>query len=886
MGRTVTESARPSQGVGTLRLMTKVDGARQEAAARRFRVFFEELRGAFMERGDVLAQVAMALLSKEHVLLTGPPGTAKSQIASAVFGRILCEESGAPSLYSRQITESTVQTDLIGPIDFKNLTETGRTKHFTDEGMLGSVHAFLDEVFDGRDMLLRSALNVLQEREVKQGGTIAKGRIECALMTSNRYISDVLEQSRETLLAFVDRIAFIGFVPRGFSDPAHLATVLRRNVGGTGKPRLDALLTIQDLDVLQAMVDEVYVAPELCDQLALFLSRLDAELASASRADPSFTQTRYISTRTAVKCGQILRAACVFDRVFRGNSRPLSALPGDLELLRLHLLLTGPTPEQALKLVATEVNPIEKRQLAILRSEREIFEAVYRKLPPIGKLTPPVEAKPAPPPSVRFAGAAAEPATAPEKPSDPTRELARDLDRAEELRDHAAILRIAKRASELTRDDGDAVASARAVMERATRAASTLAMLAAFEVIDTKRPVLASVRAVVDLARSLEDGTTSLHKAARWTQERALELIHDVARNVAGSEASVLTRAARDNLGDPAAYTASRLETLEELATMRKQLLAESASRGLEADDAAWTAAIDEAERLLAACWGRSFVKLMVRERSSALASVLDALGPELSRLAAADDKLSRVAGRPGRLKASVVGPRLEDILIAALRTSVGQKQGSVVDQVRKLRQLLDAHGLSAAIAPVSWLSWAASALLSAEPSFGSEPRPDAYSLDGYRALRAREQRASVSCTLAEIALMVAPASADADRDPSAIVAFVMAGLDDDTKARVSAVDIARATRAVSYLAGWVAALEGKGLEAVAESRLFELLWDEAALTRFGMEARLVGEVLPHTEPLASTLRAEIEALNVRAHQLGVGLLDGASASIWKQPSA
>ena len=68
------------------------------------------------------------------------------------------------------------------------------------------MHAFLDEVFDGRDMLLRSALNVLQEREFKQGTRTTRGRIECSLMTSNRYLAEVLESSRQTLLAFVDRI--------------------------------------------------------------------------------------------------------------------------------------------------------------------------------------------------------------------------------------------------------------------------------------------------------------------------------------------------------------------------------------------------------------------------------------------------------------------------------------------------------------------------------------------------------------------------------------------------------------------------------------------------------------------------------------------------------
>src|SRR5687767_10868989 len=178
--------------------------------------------------------------------MTGPPGTAKSKLAHEVLGRILDEETGQPSLFSRQLTESTVQTDLVGPIDFKTLMATGRTEHFTDEGMLGAVHAFLDEVFDGRDNLLRGALNMLQERELKQGARVTRGRVECALMTSNRYISDVLEGSRETLLAFVDRIAFVGFVPRGFAEADNLAAVLRRQLGSEELRRPSAPLTIQD----------------------------------------------------------------------------------------------------------------------------------------------------------------------------------------------------------------------------------------------------------------------------------------------------------------------------------------------------------------------------------------------------------------------------------------------------------------------------------------------------------------------------------------------------------------------------------------------------------------------------------------------------------------
>ena len=33
------------------------------------------------------------------------------------------------------------------------------------------------------------------------------------------YLAEILEGSRDTLLAFVDRIAFVAFMPRGFADP-------------------------------------------------------------------------------------------------------------------------------------------------------------------------------------------------------------------------------------------------------------------------------------------------------------------------------------------------------------------------------------------------------------------------------------------------------------------------------------------------------------------------------------------------------------------------------------------------------------------------------------------------------------------------------------------
>jgi MoxR-like ATPase len=354
---------------------------REGVALERFARFFGELRAAFVEREDVLTQLALALLAKEHVLMTGPPGTGKSSLSSSLLGRIVCENTGEPSLFSRQLTESTVQTDLIGSVDFRTLTETGRTEHFTDEGMLGAVHAFLDEVLDGRDMLLRATLNLLEERELKQGTKTTKGQIECAVMTTNRYLSEALEEGRGSLLAFVDRIAFVSFVPRGFAKPEHLQRVVQSSLAGG--MRLSERLTIQDLDVLQEMVDGVHIPPEVSSALVDLARRFDAQAHALERADPTFARTRYLSTRAVIRLGRLLRAIVVLDRATARRERSLVAEGGDLALLRLGLMLVGAPLADLDALLEQESEPRERRQLHIMKAEAQIFRDVLRDTPPV-----------------------------------------------------------------------------------------------------------------------------------------------------------------------------------------------------------------------------------------------------------------------------------------------------------------------------------------------------------------------------------------------------------------------------------------------------------------------------------------------------------------------
>ncbi|MFK8001597.1 MAG: AAA family ATPase [Polyangiales bacterium] len=354
---------------------------RERVALERFSRFFAELRSGFVERDDVLKQLALALLAREHVLMTGPPGTGKSLLTSSLLGRIVCENTGEPSLFSRQLTESTVQTDLIGSVDFRTLTDTGRTEYFTDEGMLGAVHAFLDEVLDGRDMLLRATLNLLEERELKQGTKVTRGQIECAVMTTNRYLSEALEEGRGTLLAFVDRIAFVSFVPRGFARREHLEQVVESAL--SGGMNLSERLTIQDLDVLQEMVERVRIPAAVSSALVDISRRFDAKTHELERADPTFARTRYLSTRAVIRLGRILRAVVVFDRATAQPERALVAQGEDLGPLRLGLMLAGTPLADIDALLAQESEPRERRQLHIMKAEAQVFQDVMRETPPI-----------------------------------------------------------------------------------------------------------------------------------------------------------------------------------------------------------------------------------------------------------------------------------------------------------------------------------------------------------------------------------------------------------------------------------------------------------------------------------------------------------------------
>lgn len=908
------------------------DPVRQKAASSRFVAFFRELEGFFVEREDILRQIALALLAREHVLLTGPPGTAKSLIASSVFSRVIDESTGKPSLYARQFTESTVQTDLIGPINFKTLTETGRTEHFTDEGMLGAVHAFLDEVFDGRDMLLRSALNVLHERELKQGTRITKGRFECALMASNRYLVEVLESSRETLLAFVDRIAFAGFVPRSFADPQNLRAVLKGQVGGTGPSPLLAPLSIQDIDALQALVENVYVSEEMCDGLAALLDLFDAEMNAAVRADPTFLPTRYISTRTAVRSGRILRAICVHDKLWNRPERPLEVLPDDLAGLRFYLLLSGPPPEAITKLLERETDPRERRQLSICRTEREVFDRCLAKLPPIHVIP---RVAPQPPVNTGAAAGISKGLTAtdiqkgmPQSSSSaqiPIQKPRRSILEEEAIAAFASgeAARIAGALKNLvaaSHGTGPEAENAAALVKEGVVALHAQAVRAGLASSGEDRVMIADAASeLFALATTIEQATPLSRSLGRWLRGRALVLIGEVCGSSLATPIPALDEATSGGptIASPMEQAAARIEKLEALSLVRKRLIAEGVDlRDLEAADLAWNRGLDRAEDEIALLCDTALHEVAGRRlldiTGQEIGQTLERLAPELDRIEGFEKRMSALSSKPSSLRERALGSRIGLLVAAAFARVNARERTSLSGEVEASLSVLRRAGLSRVIAPRAWIMWTAEALLRAETETEPGERED-LSYEGYRKLRAAAPRVLNAFVLAEIALRVAPEVAlassipEPDENPGApktspearaaegvpALAALLAELPAETKSSVVKHDFDRIERALELLERWWDALDTDGTETVivrnmVRSRFFSVLMDESALLRFGLEVRLLAELFPDQAARAEILRERLQDLGERARRRLLELFrrrgDAAWASLLHAP--
>ncbi len=177
------------------------------SARDRLRSIREELGQLFLERAEVIDGALCALLSGHHVLIIGPPGTAKSMLADE-----LCRRLEGATYFQWLLTRFTTPEELFGAVSLAAL-ERDEYRRVT-AGKLPEAHiAFLDEVFKANSSILNAILTVLNERRFHNGRVVESVPLITLFGASNELPED------DELQALYDRFLLrfvVGYLEEDF----------------------------------------------------------------------------------------------------------------------------------------------------------------------------------------------------------------------------------------------------------------------------------------------------------------------------------------------------------------------------------------------------------------------------------------------------------------------------------------------------------------------------------------------------------------------------------------------------------------------------------------------------------------------------------------------
>ncbi len=202
-----------------------------------------QLESTFLGKSEVVRLMMIAAIAGEHMVLIGPPGTAKSALVR-LFSKLV-----QANYFEYLLTRFTEPNELFGPIDIQKFREGHYERRM--EGMLPQAEiAFLDEVFKANSAILNSLLSVLNERLYTVGGKTYKVPLISAFGASNEVPND------EDLMAVFDR--FLLRVHSDNLDSYHFHDLLLKGIAhevskiSGNYDRMQPLLTAQDLHELHA----------------------------------------------------------------------------------------------------------------------------------------------------------------------------------------------------------------------------------------------------------------------------------------------------------------------------------------------------------------------------------------------------------------------------------------------------------------------------------------------------------------------------------------------------------------------------------------------------------------------------------------------------------
>lgn len=174
----------------------------------------DEIKMVVFDRDDLVQLTGMCLLAAEHLLMLGPPGTAKSMLMNEFAWRITDERGGGLSTFRLLMNKFTTPEMVLGPVSVQKLKNEDRYEHLIKGTLADSHLVLLDEIFKSSTAILNTLLMALNERQVDIG---MGQRVDIPLITLLA-ASNELPNDTDALGAFLDRLPVrmqVGYLERG-----------------------------------------------------------------------------------------------------------------------------------------------------------------------------------------------------------------------------------------------------------------------------------------------------------------------------------------------------------------------------------------------------------------------------------------------------------------------------------------------------------------------------------------------------------------------------------------------------------------------------------------------------------------------------------------------
>jgi len=216
----------------------------------------EELSKVIVGQENLIDKIFISILAKGHILIEGVPGLAKTKTVKTLADVV----SGS---WSRiQFTPDLLPSDIIG----SRIFNPKNNDFYTEPGPILNNFILADEINRAPSKVQSALLEAMEERQVTIAGEKFKlPKTFIVLATQNPIEQEGTYQLPEAQLdRFMMRIII------NHPNNKEELEIIRRSI--SEEPKIEQILSIEDLNEFQNIVNKVYISKEIAEEIVKIIS--------------------------------------------------------------------------------------------------------------------------------------------------------------------------------------------------------------------------------------------------------------------------------------------------------------------------------------------------------------------------------------------------------------------------------------------------------------------------------------------------------------------------------------------------------------------------------------------------------------------------------------